>query len=320
MFDKMVLGFVISLVLTLIFLPMLIAFLHKINYEQSVSEYALEEYKNKKKTPIMGGIGFVLIPILVTIVLNINCLKNMDCILVFLAFIGYGLIGFIDDFIIAIKHDNGGLKASHKFLMQLILAVVFYFLYQSHVSVEITIPFFKTVIPLGILYMPLVLFMFTGASNAVNLTDGMDGLAAGCSFLSLSPFVLFAIQQQEMDIALFIVCLMGSLLGYLKYNMHPADIFMGDTGSLALGGVLAALALVLKQEIALVVIGGVFVFETLCVIIQISSVKIRHKRVFRYTPIHYSFVIGGMKEEKVVLMFWMMALLCAILGFFIGVI
>ena len=153
----------------------------------------------------------------------------------------------------------------------------------------------------------------------VNRADILGGLAAGCSFLAFAPFVMFALQQDKLAIATFIMAVMGSLLGFLKYNSHPAKIFMGDTGSLALGGALAAVGMILKQEIAVVVIGGVFVWETLCVIIQISSVKLRGKRVFRYTPIHYSFVLGGMRETQVVLMFWILQLVCTVAGFLIGV-
>ena len=153
-----------------------------------------------------------------------------------LAYVGYGLIGFLDDYIIVIRQNNEGLKPQYKFFLQLVLAVLFFFMYRQNASTDVILPFLEWVIPLGGLYMLLVFFMFTGASNAVNLTDGMDGLAAGCSFLAFAPFVMFALQQDKLAIATFIMAVMGSLLGFLKYNSHPAKIFMGDTGSLALGG------------------------------------------------------------------------------------
>ena len=168
--------------------------------------------------------------------------------------------------------------------------------------------------PLSWLYSILVFFMFTGASNAVNLTDGMDGLAAGCSFISYIAFLIIALCMKEYQVAIFISSLLGALLGYLHYNVSPAKIFMGDTGSLALGAGFAAIAMVLKQELLLIIIGGVFVWETLCVIIQISSVKIRKKRVFKYTPIHYSFVLDGISEKRVVRSFWLLSLICAVIG------
>lgn len=313
-------GFVLSGLLVALLMPQLIRFLHKLDYNQSVSEYSLEEFKSKAKTPTMGGILFVLVPVVVCLLMNPKAIFDLPTVIVMLAYVGYGLIGFIDDFIIVVQRDNRGLPAKIKFAFQLILAIVFYFIYQGNASLDVMIPFVNVVIPLGSLYIVLVYFMFTGASNAVNLTDGMDGLAGGCSFLAFSPFVFFALQQQEYEIACFILCIMGSLLGYLKYNMHPAKIFMGDTGSLALGGVLAALAMVLKKEIALIIIGGVFVWETMTCIIQIASVKLFHRRVFKYTPIHYSFKLSGMSEPKIVLMFWMIGFACACLGFVIGVI
>ncbi len=319
MFLTLVSAFGISLIVVLATMPLLISYLHKINYNQTVSEYSLEEYKQKQKTPTMGGIVFVLAPLAVTLLLQPGAIRDLQAMIVMLAYVGYGLIGFLDDYIIVIRQNNEGLKPQYKFFLQLVLAVLFFFMYRQNASTDVILPFLEWVIPLGGLYMLLVFFMFTGASNAVNLTDGMDGLAAGCSFLAFAPFVMFALQQDKLVIATFIMAVMGSLLGFLKYNSHPAKIFMGDTGSLALGGALAAVGMILKQEIAVVVIGGVFVWETLCVIIQISSVKLRGKRVFRYTPIHYSFVLGGMRETQVVVMFWILQLVCTVAGFLIGV-
>ena len=320
MFLKMILGFALSLGLTLILMPKLIAFLHKVSYKQSVSEYSLDSFKQKAKTPTMGGVGFVIIPIIALFIIYPKAYLNYEIMILIFAYLAYGLIGFIDDFIIVIKKNNKGLKASYKFLMQLVVAMVFYYFYKDYTSTDVIIPFVKIVLPLGSFYAIFAFIMFTAESNAVNLTDGMDGLAAGTSFLAFSPFVLFAVQMQKFEVATLILCIMGSLLGYLKFNVFPAKIFMGDTGSLALGGFLAACAMVLKQELALLIIGGVFLWETLCVVIQISSVKLFKRRVFKYTPIHYSFVISGMKEQKVVLMFWMIGAVFAILGFVIGVI
>ena len=266
----------------------------------------------------MGGILFIITPVLVTILLYPSCLLDYKVCMVFLAFVGYGLIGFTDDFLIAVKKNNDGLKAQYKFGLQLLLATIFYIMYQEHSILSIQLLFDGPVINLGLFYVVLILFMFTGSSNAVNLTDGMDGLAAGCTCFSLIPFLIFAYLSENTAISVFITSLLGALFGYLHYNVKPAKIFMGDTGSLALGGVLAALAMVLKKEIPLILIGGVFVIETLCVIIQITSVKTRHKKVFPYTPIHYSFVIKGMSENNTVHLFWVVSALFAILGFFAG--
>ena len=311
---RLILAFIISLILVLIGMPKLIDYLKKISFNQTVSEYSLKEYKEKAKTPTMGGILFIVVPIIVTLFLAKGVLADLKMIVILLSFAGYGLIGFIDDYIIVIKRDNEGLRPKQKFIMQLLLAIIFFIIYRNNVSLDITIPIIKVVLPLSWLYSILVFFMFTGASNAVNLTDGMDGLAAGCSFISYIAFLIIALCMKEYQVAIFISSLLGALLGYLHYNVSPAKIFMGDTGSLALGAGFAAIAMVLKQELLLIIIGGVFVWETLCVIIQISSVKIRKKRVFKYTPIHYSFVLDGISEKRVVRSFWLLSLICAVIG------
>lgn len=314
MYVRLILAFIISLILVLIGMPKLIDYLKKISFNQTVSEYSLKEYKEKAKTPTMGGILFIIVPIIVTLFLAKGVLADLKMIVILLSFAGYGLIGFIDDYIIVIKRDNEGLRPKQKFIMQLLLAIIFFIIYRNNVSLDITIPIIKVVLPLSWLYSILVFFMFTGASNAVNLTDGMDGLAAGCSFISYIAFLIIALCMKEYQVAIFISSLLGALLGYLHYNVSPAKIFMGDTGSLALGAGFAAIAMVLKQELLLIIIGGVFVWETICVIIQISSVKIRKKRVFKYTPIHYSFVLDGISEKRVVRSFWLLSLICAVIG------
>ena len=314
MYVRLILAFIISLILVLIGMPKLIDYLKKISFNQTVSEYSLKEYKEKAKTPTMGGILFIVVPIIVTLFLAKGVLADLKMLVILLSFAGYGLIGFIDDYIIVIKRDNEGLRPKQKFIMQLLLAIIFFIIYRNNVSLDITIPIIKVVLPLSWLYSILVFFMFTGASNAVNLTDGMDGLAAGCSFISYIAFLIIALCMKEYQVAIFISSLLGALLGYLHYNVSPAKIFMGDTGSLALGAGFAAIAMVLKQELLLIIIGGVFVWETLCVIIQISSVKIRKKRVFKYTPIHYSFVLDGISEKRVVRSFWLLSLICAVIG------
>ena len=161
--------------------------------------------------------------------------------------------------------------------------------------------------------------MFTCESNAVNLTDGLDGLCAGTSIIAIAPFVIFALLQENKDLAMLLLAVCGSLLGYLRFNVHPAKIFMGDTGSLAIGGLLAASAMILKQELLLVVIGGVFVMELLSVVIQVTSYKATKKRVFRMAPLHHHFELGGMKETQVVLMFWSIGVVLAAIGLWLGV-
>jgi phospho-N-acetylmuramoyl-pentapeptide-transferase len=316
---KLIGCFAASLAAVIVLMPHFIQYLKKISCNQSVSEYSIDAFKKKEKTPVMGGILFIAVPVIMTILMDPRCVTDIDTAIVLLSFVGYGAIGFLDDYLIVVKKNNDGLKPWQKFALQLILAVIFYLAYRSRPDLSVTLPGRSHIVwHLGRFYAILIFVMFTGSSNAVNLTDGMDGLAAGCTVCALLPFLVFAIQAHRLSLAIFIASLLGALLGYLRYNVEPARIFMGDTGSLALGAVLAAMSMILKKEILLVVIGGVFVIETVCVILQISSVKLTGKRIFRYTPIHYAFVLDGMKPKNVVHMFWTLAAIFALLGLWLG--
>ncbi len=318
-------SFMVSLAAVWILMPPFIRYLKKVSFNQTVSEYSLEEYKEKAKTPIMGGILFIVVPLLVSVISELFLGFSRDLLILQLTFAGYGLIGFWDDWLIAVQHNNDGLIPRRKFFLQVILAAVIYIIYRlGGGELTLRIPF-AGAISLGHLYLLLILLMFSGASNAVNLTDGMDGLAAGCCVTSFAVFLVLAIREGNVHLAGFYAALIGALIGYLHYNVHPAKVFMGDTGSLALGGALAASSLVMKQEIALIVIGGVYVIDTLSCIIQIGSVKLRHKRVFPYTPIHYSFVLPkekhglGLGEVQTVHIIWLASAVFAVLGFLIAI-
>ena len=306
---KSAISFMITLVLVLVCMPKFISYMKKLSIKQSISEYSLEEDQKKAGTPIMGGILFILFPILVTLAVHYEVLTDPETMIVILAFAGYGCIGFIDDYLIAVKKNNDGLKPKYKFLMQLVLGVVFFYIYSRIAELELVWPITHL----------LVLVMFSGSSNAVNLTDGMDGLSSGCSIIALIAFAVISVLEQQYGITVLIINIIAGLFGYLYYNKKPAQVFMGDTGSLALGGVLAALAMVLHKEIALIFIGGIFVLDTLSVIIQISSVKIRHKKVFIYTPIHFAFRIKGMPETQVVHMFWFVEAILAGIGLLLAI-
>ncbi|MBR2684950.1 MAG: phospho-N-acetylmuramoyl-pentapeptide-transferase [Erysipelotrichaceae bacterium] len=311
---RLFLASMISLILMFIIMPNLISFMKNLKYNQVASEYSLEEFKEKAGTPTMGGVAFVIVPVIALFIIYPRFYTNAKILLVVLTYLGYGLIGFIDDYLIVVKNDNEGLKPAYKFGLQLLLSVVFYLIYRRYATSTVTIPFLNKTVDLGWGYALLVFFMFTGSSNAVNLTDGMDGLASGCSIFAILPFIYVAIKQDQFYIAVLLAGVGGALLGYLRYNIKPAMIFMGDTGSLALGGLLAAVAIVLKKEFDLAIIGGVFVMETLCVIIQQVAVRVFHKRVFRYTPIHYAFKLNGMAEMQVVYVFWLASIICSGLG------
>lgn len=319
---KYLLAFGCSLAITLWVMPKyLIPFLHKLKFGQAIRPEGPESHQKKSGTPTMGGMVFVLVPILLMVILQPSMFLDLKCLIVILAYALYCMIGFIDDFIIVVKKDNEGLKPKYKLALQVLVAVLFYFMYANVAQTTITIPVIDFSFDLGFLYFFFILFMFAGASNAVNLTDGLDGLCAGTSLISLAPYIIFAILQQQTQLAIFLVAIVGALLGYLRYNAHPAKIFMGDTGSLALGGLFAAVAMVLKQELLLVLIGGVFVMETVSVIMQVTYFKLtKGKRIFKMTPIHHHFELCGLKETKVVLLFYCLAFIFSLLGLILGVI
>lgn len=317
-----IIGFFTTLLCVILIMPKTIDFLHKIKFGQTEREEGLDSHKKKNGTPTMGGIVFILIPVIIYLITYFAGFIPMDlnAVILLLAFIGYGLIGFIDDYIIVVKKDNQGLKPKTKFLMQSILAIVFFLLYRTNSSLSLWIPIWYKTIPLGFLYFFLIFIMFTAETNAVNLTDGLDGLCAGQMIIALVPFVVFAFLQGLTQIAYILILVIAALLGYLKFNKHPAKIFMGDTGSLALGGIFAATGMVLKQEILLVLIGLVFVVETLSVIIQVTYYRKTKKRIFKMAPLHHHFEMCGWNETQVVHRFWLAGLICAIAGLLIGVI
>ncbi|MDF9824674.1 phospho-N-acetylmuramoyl-pentapeptide-transferase [Breznakia sp. PF5-3] len=316
---NVLISFGVSLIATLIVMPILIPYLHKIKFSQTEREEGLASHQVKTGTPTMGGIVFVLIPILVCGILNPAIFTDFKMLIVILAYLGYATIGFIDDFIIVVQKNNNGLSPKVKFLMQSFLAILFFFMYKSIGDTSLWIPILDTYVELGLFFFVVIFIMFTGESNAVNLTDGLDGLCAGTVSIAIVPFIFFAFRADEYDLAIFLIAVLGALIGYLRFNTHPAKIFMGDTGSLALGGLLAGTALILKMEILLVIIGGIFVIEALSVALQVISFKLRGKRIFKMAPIHHHFEMSGMSETKVVVMFYIIGIILATLGYLIGV-
>lgn len=314
-----IIALVLGLVATLGIYPIAIPFLHKIKFGQSIRTDGPQSHLKKTGTPTMGGLVFVLVPVLVLLVVMPSAFLDVKIQIVVLSYLGYSFIGFVDDFLIVVKKNNDGLSAKMKFFMQTVLAVIIFFMYRGVASTSVLIPLINIELNLGVFYFFLIMIMFTAESNAVNLTDGLDGLSSGCMIVALAPFILFAIVQKEIALAVFLMAVLGSLLGFLKNNFFPAKIFMGDTGSLALGGLLAACAMVLKKEILLIIIGGIFVMETLSVVLQVGSFKLTGKRIFRMAPLHHHFELGGMNEKNVVFMFWTIELIFAFVGYLLGV-
>ncbi|WP_050638578.1 phospho-N-acetylmuramoyl-pentapeptide-transferase [Candidatus Stoquefichus sp. SB1] len=321
-FLRIVLNFIVAFVLVMVAMPKSIQYLKKLKFGQVEREEGLESHKAKGGTPTMGGIVFILCSVLVVYVLNFSFLQNPYVHLMTFAFVGFGLIGFLDDYLIVVRKTNDGLKPLYKYALQSVVAIAFYILAKYFIpdfDTAISIPLLHINVDLGWFYPVLVYFMFTSGSNAVNLTDGLDGLATGLSMIATSVFVIFAIMNKNYEIAIYAMIIVGALLGFMYFNYHPARIFMGDTGSLALGGMLAALAVLTNQELLFILIGGVFLMETLSVIIQVVSFKTRGKRVFKMAPIHHHFEMLGWSEQQVVISFWFLGFICGIISIVLGV-
>ena len=285
-----ILGCVLSFLGVYFLMPPYIKALKEHNINQSVSEYALEEYKTKQKTPIMGGLLFVVVPVIVYLVINMSNVQDRLANMVLLSYILFCLV-------------------------ELIFAIIIYFIYKDSLSFKVDLPLLKKTIELSwFIYIPFIILMFLGEANAVNFTDGMDGLCAGVSTISLLAYLVILLLSAKYNIFILVSCIIGGLLAYLCYNHFPAKIFMGDSGSLALGGLFASIALATNSEIVLLFIGGVFLIEMFCVCIQQIAVRVFHKRVFSYTPIHYAFVLKGHKETTVVKRFYILTLILSVIG------
>lgn len=323
---KSLFALMIGFILSTVFGYFLIPILKKIKAGQRINVY-VENHQKKSGTPTMGGLIFI-IPTIVTILILLFTKKiefSVNLLIVLFVFISYSMIGFLDDYISIKKKRNEGLTQTQKLLLQFVVALVFYLLYSLYTDsksvLEITALGIKW--NLGWFYGVFILFLLVGSSNAVNLTDGLDGLAGGLSAISFLAFGLISwgsywIQGYQ-DMGIFCFVLVGSLIGFLVYNTNPAKVFMGDTGSLTLGATLATIAILTSHELSLAVIGGVFVIETLTVIIQVISVKFFHKRVFLMAPIHHHFERLGWRESDIVKLFWIVGLILSLLALIYGV-
>lgn len=292
-----------SAVLTVILGFFAIPLLKKLKARQSIREEGPKSHRIKSGTPTMGGL-FMLLSAVLVVIFN----KMIDPSVLWLLFLtlGHGLLGFLDDFIKAEKKRNLGLTAKQKMLGQIILAVLFCWgvVDTLHLPYSIAIPFTHTDISIGLLYYPFVILVIVGASNAVNLTDGLDGLASGCCVIAFSAYAMFCYMTGFNDLGYFIIILAGSCIGFLFFNYHPAKIFMGDTGSLALGGAIAGISVMTRTELLLIFLGLIFVLEALSVIIQVASFQLTRKRVFKMSPLHHHFELSGWSEVHVVWAFW----------------
>jgi phospho-N-acetylmuramoyl-pentapeptide-transferase len=315
-FKEVLFPLVITFVFTMLVAPLFIPFLKRLKFGQQIRTDGPQSHLKKTGTPTMGGI-IILLAIALASLKFID--KNSELIVLLVATLGFGLIGFLDDYIKIVFKRSLGLTAKQKLVGQLIVsAIVCYYLVQMGQSTDLHVPYFDWSISLGWLYFPFIALLMMGTTNAVNITDGLDGLLAGTSAIAFGGFVIVAMKAHSPEAAIFSAAMIGAVLGFLVFNAHPAKVFMGDTGSLGIGGGLAAVAILTKEEILLAIIGGVFVFEILSVIIQVISFKTRGKRVFKMSPIHHHFELVGWSEWRVVTTFWFVGILLAALGLYLN--
>ena len=318
----MMLGFILSIVAGLILIPLF----RRIRAGQNVSTTIGERHMKKNGTPTLGGLIFI-IPTIVTLLLlklkgSIDISYNL--LIIMIVFVAYGLLGFADDWLKIKYHNNKGLSILFKLACQMAIALVFFYIYITNGgSPVIEVSSIGLRLNLGWIYGLFILFLLVGSSNAVNITDGLDGLAGGLSAIAFLAFGLLAWNASWMEgaqeVGIFCFVLVGTLLGFLFFNTHPAKVFMGDTGSLALGGALAATAILTKYELLLAVVGGVFVVETLSSMIQMIAIIKFNKKIFKMAPLHHHFEQVGWEERDIVKVFYVVGLLLAMAAITYGV-
>lgn len=311
-------GFLGAVILGLFLIPVL----KKMKVGQRISVFVGESHKKKEGTPTMGGLIFILPTILATMYLlmtnRMTYTSNLGIVLI--VFCGYAIIGFLDDYLSIKKKNNEGLTEFQKLFGQIIIALIFFYMYvKNGGQTSLVVSTLGINIEMGWMYGLFILFLLVGASNAVNLTDGLDGLAGGLSAIAFLAFSLISMVVGFEDLGIFTFILAGSVIGFLVYNTNPAKVFMGDTGSLALGGVMAAIAILTHREITLAVVASVFIVETLSVILQVLWLILFKRKLFLMTPLHHHFEKLGWEEKDIVKLFWVIGLILAMGGIFFGV-
>ena len=309
--------------LTVLMLPRLIKYLHVLKFGQAIREEGPQSHMHKKGTPTMGGISFIIAIVISLIVAMFLDSSNIKYYVLFIyTTISFSIIGYIDDMLIVVKKKNDGLAPRKKLMLQILFSVIFYilvtFIYKEVNYIHI--PVFDYNLNISYFYIIFLVFWQTGFSNAVNLTDGLDGLATSVTIITTSTFALLAYKENNFPVLVFCLTIVGALIGFLLFNRNPAKIFMGDTGSLALGGILAAISVILHKEVAFLFIGLVYILETLSVIIQVAYFKKTGKRIFKMSPLHHHFELSGYGEVKTVYIFVIIAVISSAIGYFVGVV
>lgn len=308
-----ILNFIIATILSLVLGPIIIPELKKLKIGQAIREDGPESHLVKEGTPTMGGIIFILSTIISIVIFGV---KSMSLVICLVSMLGFGVVGLIDDYLIVVRKSNDGLSPKQKFSIQIIMGLIVMLVASKENSItNLYIPFMGTEkINLGLFYYPLTLFVILGTVNSVNLTDGLDGLSSSVSIVALIGLGIMNVIIFNNDIAIFSMTLAGALMGFLKFNRYPAQVFMGDVGSLALGGAFAGIAISSATTLYLPFVGIIFVIETLSVIIQVISFKTTGKRVFLMSPIHHHFEALGWHEKKIVRAFALTTLLFTIIS------
>ena len=309
--------------LTVLMLPRLIKYLHVLKFGQAIREEGPQSHMHKKGTPTMGGISFIIAIVISLIVAMFLDSSNIQYYILFIyTTISFSIIGYIDDMLIVVKKKNDGLAPRKKLMLQILFSVIFYilvtFIYKEVNYIHI--PVIDYNLNISYFYIIFLVFWQTGFSNAVNLTDGLDGLATSVTIITTSTFALLAYKENNFPVLVFCLTIVGALVGFLLFNRNPAKIFMGDTGSLALGGILAAISVILHKEVAFLFIGLVYILETLSVIIQVAYFKKTGKRIFKMSPLHHHFELSGYGEVKTVYIFVIIAVISSAIGYFVGVV
>jgi phospho-N-acetylmuramoyl-pentapeptide-transferase len=303
----------IAIIVSALMGPFMIPFLKRLKVGQTIREEGPQRHYAKAGTPTMGGIIIITAVMVATFSMAGSSTEALSAVLVMMAF---GAIGFWDDYIKVVLKRSLGLRAREKLILQLLIGLLFGLLLVYHFNrgTDIIIPFSGAVLNLGYLYIPFIILVLIATANAVNLTDGLDGLASGVTFFVALGYILVCLMTSHYQLSVFCGALAGACIGFLIFNHYPARVFMGDTGSMALGGAVAAVAAISRSEIALLIIGGVYVIEALSVIIQVLSYQTTGKRIFLMSPLHHHFELKGWSENKVVTVFSIVSLLFVLLG------
>jgi phospho-N-acetylmuramoyl-pentapeptide-transferase len=314
-FTVVVITMGVAFLLSIILGPLFIPILRKLKFGQQIRTEGPQGHQKKQGTPTMGGI-IILLAVSLSFLRFSD--KNEEFYILLVGVLGFGLIGFLDDYIKIVFKRSLGLTARQKLIGQLFFsALICWLLYQSGHDTAIYFPPFDFALDLHWLYYLFIVIFMLGFTNAVNFTDGLDGLLSGTAAIAFGALAIIALYRTEPEAAMFSAAVIGAVLGFLVFNAHPAKVFMGDTGSLGIGGGLVAVSILTKTEILLIIIGGIFVIEIMSVVIQVISFKTTGKRIFRMSPIHHHFELSGWSEWRVVITFWLFGLLFACLGIFI---